>query len=55
MQWYTWTVLALLAWSTVACINSIGKQREPMTASLATWVVITNALIVWASVATAQH
>lgn len=30
MTWYSWVIVALIAWSSLTCVMRIGKPREPL-------------------------
>lgn len=51
MPWYIVLWLAWTAFGAAATINSIGKERKPITSTTATLAVVIFALQAWALVA----
>lgn len=48
MAWYGWVLVALFVFNASAAIHSIDQPRKPLTRGGAIFIVLADALIVWA-------
>lgn len=55
MTWYSWVIVALIAWSSLTCVMRIGKPREPLDGGSVVVILIFNGLMIWAIFALAER
>lgn len=50
MPWYIWLVVGAIVLSSLLSVAMVGKPRTPSTPTTVVFVLIVNALLVWAIV-----
>lgn len=53
--WYAYVLIGVMVMSALGTVWSVGKPRRPLTPDTAVFVIVTNALMIWAIVALAER